>query len=218
MEGFNEEPADAGSSPFDAGFEEAPAAPFGAVPLAAEPASGGSFGGGAGVPLDDSAFGGADELAAEAPVSNGGAQEEAPAAVFAAPTFDDPRIAAGGGRQQQQRQQRQQRRQQQQQQQRVSSKKDVLAKAKAHLEKQAKEREALLSKRKSTNRELERSSNAAAGAVPTGEKPWERVLSVITFNREDAKGPHVAKDTFKELSRFKAVLLSAKAANVPIKQ
>ena len=41
---------------------------------------------------------------------------------------------------------------------------------------------------------------------------------MITFNREDAKGPHVAKDTFKELSRFKQVLLAAKAANVPIKQ
>jgi hypothetical protein len=38
------------------------------------------------------------------------------------------------------------------------------------------ERDALLSKRKATNRELERTSNVAAGAVPSGDKPWERVL------------------------------------------
>ncbi len=42
------------------------------------------------------------------------------------------------------------------------------------------------------------------------------IPSVITFNREDAKGQHVTKDTFKEKSRFKAVLLAAKAANVPV--
>jgi hypothetical protein len=102
----------------------------------------------------------------------------------------------------------------------TDAKKDVLAKAKAFLEKQAKvwraacstrlnpqlrgpcfncssthnpkhasshliqttsspdpqERDALLSKRKSTNRELEKTSNVAAGAVPSGDKPWERVL------------------------------------------
>ena len=131
------------------------------------------------------------------------------------------------------------------------------------------DRDTLLAKRKKTNRELEANSNVAAGAVPSGDKPWDRVLrcaggrgvggwvgwvgelmvcrgpqpfpssprpprshmtpsklppslpqspppSVITFNREDAKGPHVAKDTFKELSRFRAVLLAAKAANVPV--
>jgi hypothetical protein len=44
-----------------------------------------------------------------------------------------------------------------------------------------------------------------------------RPPSVINFNREDqAKGQQVAKDTFKELSRFKGVLLAAKAANVPV--
>lgn len=163
----------------------------------------------------------------------------------------------------------------------------MLAKAKAFLEKQAKERGALLAKRKATHREVEAGADAAAGAVPSGAKPWERVLrcgraapgcwvllavggfallvallgcntnrptraqhmlstprarhktqqqtrlrspatqtitrqhkqhpnSVVTFNREDAKGQHVAKDPFKELSRFKAVLLAAKAADAPV--
>lgn len=207
-----------GSNPFGAGFEAAApaAAPsiddaFGAPQAAAAAApidnglgdGGGAAGSGGGAPLDDSLFGGAVEE------SNGAdppAAEATPAA-FAAPAFDDPRIqwdtkhqAVLAKRAADE----------------AAAKKEVLAKAKAFLDKQAKERDALLSKRKTTNRDLEKTSNVAAGAVPSGDKPWDRVLSVITFNREDAKGQHVTKDTFKEKSRFKAVLLAAKAAGVPV--
>lgn len=212
MEGFEEQPADAGN-PFDAGFDApavTPAEPFGA-PVAAvhEPAApidnglgGGSAGG---APLDDSFFGGSGGGDESAPGSNGGAA--LPQATFAAPTFDDPRIEWAHKNEAVLAQRAKAE---------ATAKAEVLSKAKAHLEKLAKERELLLSKRKATNRELERTSNVAAGAVPSGDKPWERVLSVITFNREDAKGPHVTKDTFKELSRFKSVLLASKAANVPV--
>lgn len=224
MEGFGEAPAvdGGGSNPFDAGFDDPapvvaeaviaeafiPAAPLDNGLGAPSPAGGAVFGGGA--ELDNDLFGGGDSGgggATEVPGASNGGDE--PAAVFTSPKFDDPRIewdhknlAALAQRAQAE----------------TKGKAEVLAKAKGFLDKQAKEREALLAKRKATNRELEKASDAAAGAVPSGAKPWERVLSVIAFNREDAKGPHVAKDTFKELSRFKAVLLAAKAADVPVKQ
>lgn len=201
MEGFEETPAATGANPFDAGFD----APAEAVAAVAEAGAFDAPAPAAAAALDDAMFGGGGDDAPAAS-SNGGAADP-PAAVFAAPTFDDPRIEWDHKNQAVLAQRAQAE---------TKAKQDVLAKAKAHLEKLNKERDALLAKRKATNRELERSSNVAAGAVPTGDKPWERVLSVITFNREDAKGPHVAKDTFKELSRFKGVLLAAKAANVPL--
>ncbi|KAI8476632.1 MAG: hypothetical protein J3K34DRAFT_401019 [Monoraphidium minutum] len=227
MEGLGQESAGAEGNPFDAGFEAAPAAaaeeaviPAAAPPAdadagfdatfgAAEPAAPASAPGsapasGGGAALDDGMFSSGGAAEEGAPVSNGG---DAAAAVFAAPTFDDPRIAWDHKNQKVLTERAQSE---------VKAKSEVVSKAKAFLDKQAKERSTLLDKRKKTNRELEKTSNVAAGAVPSGDKPWDRVLSVIAFNREDAKGPHVAKDTFKELSRFKGVLLAAKAANVPV--
>jgi hypothetical protein len=55
------------------------------------------------------------------------------------------------------------------------------------------EREALLSKRKATNRELEKNSNVAAGAVPSGDKPWERVLRCGRRARGRAAGLRVPR-------------------------
>lgn len=197
MEGFDETAAAPDANPFDAGFD-APAEAAAVVEeseFVAAPAA----------PLDDSLFAGGDGDAADANSNGGGA--DPPPAVFAAPSFDDPRIEWDHKNEAVLAQRAQAE---------TKAKQEIVSKAKAHLDKLTKERDALLSKRKATNRELERTSNVAAGAVPSGDKPWERVLSVITFNREDAKGQHVAKDTFKELSRFKTVLLSAKAANVPV--
>lgn len=51
----------------------------------------------------------------------------------------------------------------------------------------------------------------AEGAVPHGTGPWERVISVCNFNAEG-----LSKDPFKEMSRYKAVLLAAKAANISV--
>jgi hypothetical protein len=47
--------------------------------------------------------------------------------------------------------------------------------------------------------------------VPHGTGPWERVISVCNFNAEG-----LSKDPFKEMSRYKAVLLAAKAANISV--
>ncbi len=69
----------------------------------------------------------------------------------------------------------------------------------------------LLAKRKSTNREAEAVSNVAQDSVPKGSTPWERAVSIINFNSEG-----VSKDPFKELSRFKALILEAKKANLPV--
>lgn len=50
--------------------------------------------------------------------------------------------------------------------------------------------------RKRANREAEAAAGVAAGAVPQGSAPWERVISVCNFN-----GEALSKDPFKELSR-----------------
>jgi hypothetical protein len=47
--------------------------------------------------------------------------------------------------------------------------------------------------------------------VPKGNTPWERVISVCNFNSEA-----LSKDPFKEMSRFKQVLISAKTANISV--
>jgi hypothetical protein len=75
----------------------------------------------------------------------------------------------------------------------------------------AAERTAQLSKRKTNNREAEALAGVAAGAVPQGDKPWERVMSVVNFNSEGA-----SKDPFKELSRYKGVLLACKAKDIAV--
>lgn len=74
-------------------------------------------------------------------------------------------------------------------------------------------RNAQLSKRKSTNRDAEKASGVAENAVPQGKTPWERAISVINFNME---GATTSKDPFKELSRYKGVLLTCKKMNMPI--
>lgn len=53
-----------------------------------------------------------------------------------------------------------------------------------------------LEQRRKANREAEAVSGVAEGAVPKGNTPWERVISVCNFNSEG-----LSKDPFKELSR-----------------
>lgn len=91
------------------------------------------------------------------------------------------------------------------------AKENLLKKAQQFLEKAEEARKSGVSKRKKDNRQAEKSSNVAAGAVPTGNTPWERTISVINFN---AEGP--TKDPFKEMSRFKTVLLACKKANIAV--
>ncbi|KAF8062690.1 hypothetical protein HT031_004019 [Scenedesmus sp. PABB004] len=87
----------------------------------------------------------------------------------------------------------------------------TLAAAKEYLDKVYKVREVQLSQRKKSNREAEAVAGVAEGAVPKGSTPWERVISVCNFNSEA-----LSKDPFKEMSRYKAVLLAAKAANISV--
>lgn len=54
-----------------------------------------------------------------------------------------------------------------------------------------------LQQRHKANREAEAVSGVAEGAVPKGNTPWERVISVCNFNSEG-----LSKDPFKELSRW----------------
>jgi hypothetical protein len=75
----------------------------------------------------------------------------------------------------------------------------------------AAERTAQLTKRKTNNREAEAIAGVAAGAVPQGDKPWDRVLSVVNFNAEGT-----SKDPFKEMSRYKGVLLACKAKDIAV--
>lgn len=57
-------------------------------------------------------------------------------------------------------------------------------------------REKQLEQRRKANRDAEAVSGVAEGAVPKGNTPWERVISVCNFNAEG-----LSKDPFKELSR-----------------
>lgn len=93
----------------------------------------------------------------------------------------------------------------------ASKKTEVLSKAKEYLEKVNKARDKQLDSRRKANREAEAVSGVAEGAVPKGNTPWERVISVCNFNAEG-----LSKDPFKELSRYKTVLLAAKAANISV--
>lgn len=54
-----------------------------------------------------------------------------------------------------------------------------------------------LQQRRKANREAEAVSGVAEGAVPKGNTPWEKVISVCNFNAEG-----LSKDPFKELSRW----------------
>jgi hypothetical protein len=54
-------------------------------------------------------------------------------------------------------------------------------------------------------------AGVAEGAVPKGNTPWERVISVCNFNSEA-----LSKDPFKEMSRFKQVLIAAKTSNISV--
>lgn len=65
-------------------------------------------------------------------------------------------------------------------------------------------RDKQLESRRKVNREAEAVSGVAEGAVPKGNTPWERVISVCNFNAEG-----LSKDPFKELSRW-AVWLGAR--------
>jgi len=149
--------------------------------------------------------------AAVVPPANGTADDdffssEAPAAAPAAPAApmeaDDPRIAWAA----QNRVALQQRAQAE-----AAKKVDVLAAAKEYLDKVNKARNVQLEQRRKANREAEAVSGVAEGAVPKGNTPWERVISVCNFNSEG-----LSKDPFKELSRYKTVLLAAKAANISV--
>lgn len=60
-----------------------------------------------------------------------------------------------------------------------------------------------LDQRRKANREAEAVSGVAEGAVPKGNTPWERVISVCNFNSEG-----LSKDPFKELSRYAVYLYS----------
>eukprot|EP00775_Hariotina_reticulata_P009345 gene9345-9508_t len=93
----------------------------------------------------------------------------------------------------------------------AAKKVELLSAAKEHLDKVKKARDVQLGQRKKANREAEAVAGVAEGAVPKGNTPWERVISVCNFNSEA-----LSKDPFKELSRYKAVLLAAKAANISV--
>jgi hypothetical protein len=93
----------------------------------------------------------------------------------------------------------------------ASKKVELLSTAKAYLDKVYQARDVQLSQRKKSNREAEAVSGVAEGAVPKGNTAWERVISVCNFNSEA-----LSKDPFKEMSRYKSVLLAAKAANISV--
>lgn len=57
-------------------------------------------------------------------------------------------------------------------------------------------RDVQLQQRRKANRDAEAVSGVAEGAVPKGNTPWEKVISVCNFNSEG-----LSKDPFKELSR-----------------
>jgi hypothetical protein len=61
-------------------------------------------------------------------------------------------------------------------------------------------RDKQLDSRRKANREAEAVSGVAEGAVPKGNTPWERVISVCNFNAEG-----LSKDPFKELSRWEGL-------------
>ncbi|KIY99388.1 hypothetical protein MNEG_8570 [Monoraphidium neglectum] len=153
MEGFGDAPADGGSNPFDTGFDDTPApsgldafggpappaaapldngfAAFGAAPeaqpaTAFAPAPAAASGGGA-PPLDDDFFGGGGSGGGAPPPSNsnGGAAQ----AAFESPRFDDPRIEWNHKNQSLLAQRAQAE---------VKAKAEVVNKAKAFLDKQAK--------------------------------------------------------------------------------
>lgn len=126
----------------------------------------------------------------------------APAAPAAPMEADDPRIAWAA----QNRVTLQQRAQAE-----AAKKVEVLASAKEYLDKVNKARDVQLEQRRKANRDAEAVSGVAEGAVPKGNTPWERVISVCNFNSEG-----LSKDPFKELSRYKTVLLAAKAANISV--
>eukprot|EP00883_Tetradesmus_obliquus_P015382 jgi/Sobl393_1/8514/SZX66534.1 len=93
----------------------------------------------------------------------------------------------------------------------AAKKVELLAAAKEYLEKVNKARNVQLEQRKKSNRENEAVAGVAEGAVPKGNTPWERVISVCNFNSEA-----LSKDPFKEMSRFKQVLIAAKTANISV--
>jgi hypothetical protein len=66
-----------------------------------------------------------------------------------------------------------------------------------------------LQQRRKANREAEAVSGVAEGAVPKGNTPWERVISVCNFNSEG-----LSKDPFKELSRCAAVTCHSSCVRV----
>lgn len=93
----------------------------------------------------------------------------------------------------------------------ANKKVELLSAAKEYLEKVYKARDVQLQQRKKSNRDAEAVSGVAEGAVPKGNTPWERVISVCNFNSEA-----LSKDPFKEMSRYKTVLLAAKQANISV--
>jgi hypothetical protein len=69
--------------------------------------------------------------------------------------------------------------------------------AHVHVVVAAQARDVQLEQRRKANRDAEAVSGVAEGAVPKGNTPWERVISVCNFNAEG-----LSKDPFKELSRW----------------
>jgi hypothetical protein len=105
----------------------------------------------------------------------------------------------------------------------AAKKAELLAAAKAYLSKQSAERKGVVDKRRAANRAAEASSNAAAEAVPRGDAPWQRVLSIVDFHTSAQEAGAAAagaaptrKDPFKDLARFKACLLDAKKNSIGV--
>jgi len=186
----------------DNGFfleEQVVAVPDPAPPVASEDLFGAPAA--AAVPQDngydahDADFFSSSDPSAEAPPSS--------APIVQAPLdFDDPRIAWSRNNQGVL---------QEKDQAEAAGKQELLDKAKAYLDKVAEARNVQLAKRKDTNREQEKLAGVSEGAVPKGDKPWDRVMSVVNFNSEG-----LSKDPFKEMSRYKTVLLACKSKDIPV--
>ncbi|KAF6252350.1 hypothetical protein COO60DRAFT_538325 [Scenedesmus sp. NREL 46B-D3] len=93
---------------------------------------------------------------------------------------------------------------QQREQAEAAKKVELLSAAKEYLDKVYKARTVQLDQRKKSNRENEAVAGVAEGAVPKGNTPWERVISVCNFNSEA-----LSKDPFKEMSRLLQVVTAA---------
>merc|ERR1719456_757589 len=75
----------------------------------------------------------------------------------------------------------------------------------AEIQKWKVERDANITKKRSTNRQEEEATGAAAESVPKSDNPWERVVDLIDTNAR-------ASDDSRDISRMRALLIQLKSA------